>query len=433
MSIVNKMRIFYGFPSRIILIRRFASVTKEIETKPQDKPKKKTPTTKISKEIAQYMSSTPGMSKLINLIPGIFMKKTKSIENIHLINPQTAFILARAIGKHIEGDNQVLELNPGLCLLTRHLLEFNINKLILYEVSPLFKESIIRLQEEYAQKIDFKIADLNDIGLIEYRDNQDDGSRIKETFGNLTSHTLKIVGTMPGLKLMRYLIKSIVTLNKEDILGKPDMYVVMFPNDYMYLTERESGKHKPVPAMFHLLFDYKSILKVPRKDFIPWDNITTKKEPIDKDYLYLVNIKRKDTLPCKKEHLQLLWFFFQKNTVGTHLRVIPSLEQWIPGCGVWLITGQDPPNTNKTLSPTEHDAKLPHMTIFTEFGDLTTEQKLTIFKRFISWPEFELSSFETMMEKMTSDAMVFSQDDSGKDDATVEDKHEIESHGHISY
>lgn len=56
-------------------------------------------------------------------------------------------------------------------------------------------------------------------------------------------------------------------------------------------------------------------------------------------------------------------------------------RQWIPGCGVWLITGQDPLDTNNKLSPHEHDAQLPHITIFTEFGDLNLGQKITIFKR----------------------------------------------------
>lgn len=56
-------------------------------------------------------------------------------------------------------------------------------------------------------------------------------------------------------------------------------------------------------------------------------------------------------------------------------------RQWIPGCGVWLITGQDPPDTNKVLAPGKDDAELPHMTIFTEFGDLNLRQKITVFKK----------------------------------------------------
>lgn len=56
-------------------------------------------------------------------------------------------------------------------------------------------------------------------------------------------------------------------------------------------------------------------------------------------------------------------------------------RQWIPGCGVWLITGQDPPDTNKELAPNKDDAQLPHMTIFTEFGDLNLQQKISVFKK----------------------------------------------------
>lgn len=55
---------------------------------------------------------------------------------------------------------------------------------------------------------------------------------------------------------------------------------------------------------------------------------------------------------------------------------------------MWLITGQDPADTNREVAPGPDDAALPHMTIFTEFGDLTLPQKVTVFKRCIIYNLF---------------------------------------------
>ncbi|KAI8425001.1 hypothetical protein MSG28_006888 [Choristoneura fumiferana] len=119
---------------------------------------------------------------------------------------------------------------------------------------------------------------------------------------------------------------------------------------------------------------------------------------MDEYQLYLVNITQKKDLPVPPEYLSLLWYFFKPHMFSKSTRVIPMLEQWIPGCGVWLITGQDPPDTNKKLAPGKADAPLPHMTIFTEFGDLNLKQKITVFKKLISWPEFEQCQFRVSME-----------------------------------
>lgn len=139
---------------------------------------------------------------------------------------------------------------------------------------------------------------------------------------------------------------------------------------------------------------------VPKAHYLPWTYEASSKKStlLDEANLYLVNITQKEELPCQSEYLPLLWYFFKPHVFSKSTRIIPMLEQWIPGCGVWLITGQDPPDTNKQLSPGVDDAGLPNMTIFTEFRDLTLKQKLTVFKKFISWPEFEQCQFRVTME-----------------------------------
>jgi dimethyladenosine transferase 2, mitochondrial len=41
-----------------------------------------------------------------------------------------------------------------------------------------------------------------------------------------------------------------------------------------------------------------------------------------------------------------------------------------------------------------------NMNIYTEFGDLTPTQVLTIFDQFVHWPEFKESSFTTSLENV---------------------------------
>jgi dimethyladenosine transferase 2 len=62
------------------------------------------------------------------------------------------------------------------------------------------------------------------------------------------------------------------------------------------------------------------------------------------------------------------------------------------------------------------------MTIFTEFGDLTPQEILSVFHKFVSWPEYSicpfLASMETTFMKMES-----ATDHRGKDsDDEVEDE-----------
>lgn len=60
------------------------------------------------------------------------------------------------------------------------------------------------------------------------------------------------------------------------------------------------------------------------------------------------------------------------------------LRKWIPGSGVRVIAQGS-------------------YTIFTEFGDLTPEEYLKLFKEFQSWPEYKTSSFlESMKDALST-------------------------------
>ncbi|CAH2045312.1 unnamed protein product, partial [Iphiclides podalirius] len=307
---------------------------------------------------------------------------------------------------HLDDESPIVEVNPGFGFLTQELLNNTHYQLHLYETSNNFSQYIKNVESKMPDRLTYKVADFFGMWKLAFMDKIDGGNRISELLGDLASKDnskfIKIVGAMPGLSFVKHLINNIVFHYDTHQLGRTDLFISMPCHNYQFLTDPDiqQSKHKSIPALFQIFFDYKIITKVPIVHFLPWFHppSTKKSSLLDKHLMYLVNITQKKQLPCPSEYLPLLWYFFKPHTFSKSTRVIPMLEQWIPGCGVWLITGQDPPDSNKVIAPSKDDAPLPHMTIFTEFGDLNLEQKITVFKRFVSWPEFEQCPYRVTME-----------------------------------
>ncbi|PZC80878.1 hypothetical protein B5X24_HaOG213865 [Helicoverpa armigera] len=239
---------------------------------------------------------------------------------MYIINKKTANEIVNTIKNRINNDSPLIEVNPGFGFLSEELLQCQNNPIYMYEMSSQFTTHINKLKEKYPGRIKFKVADFFGMWKLAFKDKMDQGNRIEELLGDLC------------------------TDDKDN--------------------EVQLRKHRSIPALFQMLFDHNVLTSVPKVHFLPWTHKTDSKKNslIEEHTLLLVNITQKDKLPCPSEYLPLLW-------------------QWIPGCGVWLITGQDPPDTNKELAPNKDEAKLPHMTIFTEFGDLNLQQKITVFKK----------------------------------------------------
>ncbi|CAH0400513.1 unnamed protein product [Chilo suppressalis] len=361
---------------------------------------------KLATDVINYLENTPEYNGIKGILPKTLLRKYKSPENMYLINRKTAEKISNNVKNYIMPEDPVIEVNPGMGFLSEMLLKSINNKLYIYETSNHFSTHLYELRDQYPDRVTHKVADFFGMWKLAFQDKIDNGNRIKDLLGELctddNNRTVKIIGAMPGLNFIKHLVNNIVFHNTNNQLGKPDLFIIMPGYNYEFLTDHQiqTGKHKSMPSLFQLFFDYKILTSVPKVHFLPWTYPPNNKKlsVMDECNLYLVNITQKDKLPCPPEYLPLLWYFFKPHMFSMSTKVIPMLEQWIPGCGVWLISGQDPPDTNKNISPGEEDAELPHMTIFTEFRDLTLRQKLTVFKRFVSWPEFEQSPFKVTME-----------------------------------
>ncbi|XP_032521507.2 dimethyladenosine transferase 2, mitochondrial [Danaus plexippus] len=371
-----------------------------------NKQQKEEKPSKVAADVMKYLESHEEYKNIINVLPKTLLKKYKTPETMYLINRKTAVDMSQTIFKYLDKDAPVIEVNPGFGYITEEFLKHRKTPIYLYENFHYFKEIFNDIKIKYKEQVKYKNADFFGMWKLAFQDKMDQGSRIPELLGELATtdngRLISIIGAMPSLSFVRHLINTIVFHNTTSQLGRPDLYIAMSGSNYEFLTDSSImlSKHKSLPALFQLLFDFKVLMRVPKNHFLPWtySTNTAKGSVLDEYCLNIVRITQKETLPCAPNNLPLLWYFFKRHTFSKSTRVIPMLEQWIPGCGVWLITGQDPPETDMLRAPTSDDAALPHMTIFTEFGDLTLKQKLTVFKRFISWPEFEHCPFRTTME-----------------------------------
>ncbi|KAL0819620.1 hypothetical protein ABMA28_007701 [Loxostege sticticalis] len=311
---------------------------------------------KLATDVVNYLENSEEYRDVKDKLPNSLLRKYKTPESMYLINRKTAKYIAKTVTSHINEESAVVEVNPGLGFLSEELLHCMSNHIYMYETSNHFSPHLNSLLNKHPGRVTYKIADFFGMWKLAFKDKMDNGNRIQELLGSLStndnSRTVKIIGSMPGLTFIKHLLNNIIFHTTNNQLGRTDLFITM-PGHHYELEESR---------------------------------------------LYLVNITQKEELPCPSEYLPLLWYFFKPHMFSKSTRVIPMLEQWIPGCGVWLISGQDPPDTNKTIAPGKDDAELPHMTIFTEFGDLTLKQKITIFKRFVSWPEFDQCPFKVTME-----------------------------------
>jgi dimethyladenosine transferase 2, mitochondrial len=116
-------------------------------------------------------------------------------------------------------------------------------------------------------------------------------------------------------------------------------------------------------------------------------------------------------------------------------------RRWIPNCGPRLIVNPTPSIQSELMNPNIDLSTLPPLSqpcyqlsnqdfledchIFTEFGDLTPNQVLSLFDRFRNWPEFHQSSFNASLESALM-KLHSSPDDASESQGLVEEVDEEE-------
>ncbi|XP_049805483.1 dimethyladenosine transferase 2, mitochondrial isoform X2 [Schistocerca nitens] len=299
-----------------------------------------------SEEISNYFQTKESLRNVLKDVPGKILKMRRKIpEALYLVDDDVADEIVTTINKEVESLNSpIIEANPGLGLITKRLLNCGAQNLQLYESSAEFKARLQAIEEENRSRVTLYSADILDLAKFKFQDKMDSGSRVETIIKRVPARSwnddiaFRVVGVLPSFGFLKYLMLSHILQSGLMLQGRPELYVVISPTLYHFKAAEE---------------EYMYLVKiVARKDFFE------KVVPV--------------------EHLQPLWYFLRTHMMSRRNRIVPQLEQWIPGCGPRLI--------------------IKGRSIFDQFGDLNPPELLSLFKEFISWPEFYQSNFLSSME-----------------------------------
>ncbi|XP_051166497.1 dimethyladenosine transferase 2, mitochondrial [Leptopilina boulardi] len=365
-----------------------------------EKPKKTTYKKKegITKtEIKKYLKSV-NSEELINNMPNPMNRRSRNPAALFLIDSNLAEKIANKLEDALTSDPDmfIAEVNPGWGLLTENLLKKSISKIHLYETFEFFLNPNSRLQnivKKNEERLELRKKNLFDLWTIVFRDfrgstNDEEkllkGTKIREW---KDKPYMTVIGTITNESFIKHLIMSVLFQNTFMKRGRIVFYLMIDPIIWeKYISPKQTGTYNCRSVIFQSLFDYEKIETLPRKSFLPWLykktylNQTNNKNlrKLKYEYVYFVRIEPKIDLYDNISQADLLtyYYFIKYHMQISHTRVIPALENWIPGCGPRLI--------------------MRNFTIYTEFQDLDVKQLLDLYKEFSSWPEFKECYFLTL-------------------------------------
>jgi Ribosomal RNA adenine dimethylase len=134
--------------ARSCLVRKLVSKTKTETVSPDVTPKprkKRAPKDSIESKIPKELLGnydSPEDIKVLASFPDKFLKKKTTSDIFYMANEKQASHIADIITKDLRPDQTLLEANPGLGFVTKHLLEKTSNNLILYESTSSFVKEL---------------------------------------------------------------------------------------------------------------------------------------------------------------------------------------------------------------------------------------------------------------------------------------------------
>ncbi|XP_012275673.1 dimethyladenosine transferase 2, mitochondrial [Orussus abietinus] len=347
-------------------------------------------------EILQFFKSV-NLTNVIQQCPEKYFKRARQSERLYLLDKATAKKMCDLIINDIPNEIPVLEANPGLGVLTKELLEGGVPTIHLYEPDTKFRENFQSLQKEYLDRI--KIQNIDYFSLWHPKNNSNNVDIIEKAISHIPCKKYKeepsmvLIGIIPNICTMRLILMSAILRNKIMSFGRTVFYIAVAPSIWWRMASDSSSSYhmyRSRSVMFQILFDYKVLGTISRKVVVPWPSINIKtrvKEmqelaEIEDQIMYIVKMEPKANFyeDFKEQNCLCLWYFLRHHLMARKNRIIPELEKWVPGCGPYLIAKG-------------HD-------IFTEFGDLTPDKLLELYKTFVSWPESENTSFMLEMSDL---------------------------------
>ncbi|XP_022182818.1 dimethyladenosine transferase 2, mitochondrial [Myzus persicae] len=359
----------------------------------------------------RFYSSAATPLKVPNISENLSsFKKLKYPESMFVYCNDVAKDISDTISVHLtkkygKKKIEIIEANPGPCLITQHLLKKTNYNICVYENNYVFKEYLMAVHSNYGDRIKINHGNFLLLWKFGFQDRMDRGDRVSKFLSSIGTPqqpwnqerpSLKIIASLPNKKFMNYLIYSFIFQTGLMVYGRPEFYFLLSPSVFKRYSCKpiiDKKYYKTQTILFQTIFDIESLKTYPRTAFFPphisksasknGKNVRYKelKEADDKYMILAKVVGRREILNSEgltEDLLKPYWYFVKHHTLSRKNFVIPMLEQWIPGCGPYFIAQG--------------------YTIFTQFGDLTPPQILRLFLKFISLPEYNDSPFLNSME-----------------------------------
>ncbi|XP_058839909.1 dimethyladenosine transferase 2, mitochondrial-like [Topomyia yanbarensis] len=389
---------------------------------------------RILKEMKEYFKSIGNITILGKFPPELLTRNKKHLERFYLAHTESAELVAKHITAGLSPDMLLVEINPGPGLLTRELLKCDIKKLLLVESESHFESDLQKLMAtKMKSEWDLMLAHFNGNCKLSY---QNRGIKLEQLLAEQSQKQdevkFKLFSAVDSLKFFKSLTGSVASQTGLFSLARWEMVVAVPPLIFMQLTCSRNagyGMYRRHTVLFQIFFEHELLATIPRRHMLPWPPRAMKRKPYTvrmryelehADEWYLVRIIPRGNLLdlCPPDDLKALVFFISQSLACRTNRIIPTMEQWIPYSGARLILNQNyvpstteapvieaedsQPTVNRKSSFFRKNDLPERITIFTEFGELTPSQMLSLFNEFKSWPEYRQSHFLTTMEQHDS-------------------------------
>ncbi|KAF6212749.1 hypothetical protein GE061_010457 [Apolygus lucorum] len=374
----------------IVVPRRLATYAEATKPASSKTKRKSTVTQQI---VDHFQTSEQFRAHYPYMNPDLLKRRHNVPIGINCMSESDAENIFSSIKGHLNPDIPIIELYPGLGLLTRRLLTLNPKKILAYESDAYFKSVMDSIASDNAELQVYKTHFLR-IWSDDLKDKLDGGNRVAQLLPGIEKKewedepAVQIIGVTAQPRYFQFFVNCIAFQCGIISYGRMELYMTVPPEIFWNINCNAASLPMIYSKylLFNMFFDYELLCLVDEKSFVPWFKRGDRKIAflknldVNRDKFCLMKaVPKRDLLKVIPPRLLTsLWFFTYQGTTTTRNKVIPYLEKWIPDCGPLFISKG--------------------LTVFTDFRDLTSNELLDIFVTFVSLPGFEDCPFQAALE-----------------------------------
>ncbi|XP_011305905.1 dimethyladenosine transferase 2, mitochondrial [Fopius arisanus] len=330
-------------------------------------------------------------------LPFDVMRRTRNFTTLHLLDRDVSKEFSSLVIDQIPKENTfVAEMNPGLGLITRELLESGVSVVHAFEKFTEFMQWLHPLEGVYPGRLQVRHYNLATLAKTAFQDGKLNTKNMDKIFQGMRkkgwseSPSLTVVGSVANISFL-YSLKWMLINQFLSDYGRAVLYVAVPPSISLAFIDDPKLKHfhRAKNVLLRTFFDFKKLGTLPRKAFFPWEPENHWRKRYveyykrDSEIMDVVKIETKEDFFSENFNHQdaiIFYYFLAIHMRKQNTRIIPLFEKWIPGCGPRLIRE-------------DYD-------IYSTFNELNSEELLHLFKIFKSWPEYETSPFINFVESI---------------------------------